>query len=519
MTRFFRVLLATSALAALASPSLAGVKEGVDAWERGDFATAVGQWRPMAVRGDADAQFNLAQAYRFGRGVPADMRQAEEWYRRAAQQGHLQAEDNLGLIMFQNGDARNAMPFIERSANRGEARAQYVLGTALFNGDTMQKDWPRAYGYMTRASASGLSRASAALAQMDQFIPLDQRQKGLTIARQLEANASQAKFAKMNPPSAPQMPAPVAAPQSPRVGASYPAPQPYPPAQQGYPGPQPYPAAQPNYPGPQPYPATQPSYPVASASDPYTDSPAIVSADTQDIPSQKRSSSRKIKTSSRSALPSPRRSGGKIKTDAGSAQDLPQVGAPGENDGWQTHSTGQRVPANSYPSVPYPGDPAAQYPHQAYPQQSYPQQSYPQQSYPQQSYPPVPYPEPVTARPAPIKRPAPAVVRKPAPVVARPAPVSRPAPAVARPAVARPAPVASSGRYRIQLGAFSNQGGADSLWKSLRGRIAGLSSKQPYLVKVGSITRLQAGNYASRGDAERACSAVRGAGASCLVVG
>ncbi len=501
MSKLIKTLIASSALGLLASPVIANVKAGVDAWERGDFATAVSQWRPMAVRGDADAQFNLAQAYRFGRGVPADMKQAEEWYRRAAGQGHLQAEDNLGLIMFQNGDTRNAMPIIERSANRGEARAQYVLGTSLFNGDNGQKDWPRAYAYMTRASASGLSRASSALAQMDQFIPLDQRQKGLVMARQLEATAAQSRFAQVAPSVAP-----AAAPAPVKVGASYPARQSYP-APQPYPAPQSYPAQQ-TYPAPQAYPQSYPapqpmpqSVPMPGASDPYTDSPAVAVADTQDRMPQSTGKRSKIKTSTRSALPSPKRSS--RRQVPAEPQELPQVGSPGENDDWQAQTTQRPVAAPAYPTAPYPGDPAA----------SYPQQSYPQQNYPQTNYPPVPYPEPI-ATPPPRRVAAPAVVRKPAPAP-RPAAVVRPQMRAAAPA-ARPA---SSGGYRIQLGAFSNQAGADVMWKSLRGRVASLSTKQPYLVRAGNITRLQAGGYASRADAERACSSVRSSGNSCLVVG
>ena len=69
----------------------ASVKEGVESWTRGDYPSAIKVWRPLAIAGDADAQFNLGQAYKLGRGVPADLLQAEDWYRKAALQGHLQA--------------------------------------------------------------------------------------------------------------------------------------------------------------------------------------------------------------------------------------------------------------------------------------------------------------------------------------------------------------------------------------------------------------------------------------------
>ncbi|MBU2034042.1 MAG: SEL1-like repeat protein, partial [Alphaproteobacteria bacterium] len=60
-----------------ATPALADVKQGVDAWAAGDYATAVREWSGPAAQGDPDAQFNMAQAYRLGRGVEADPRQAE----------------------------------------------------------------------------------------------------------------------------------------------------------------------------------------------------------------------------------------------------------------------------------------------------------------------------------------------------------------------------------------------------------------------------------------------------------
>ena len=65
-------------LAALAAvPAAADVKDGVDAWSRGDYAAAVREWDGPATAGDPDAMFNLAQAYRLGRGVAADQKRAE----------------------------------------------------------------------------------------------------------------------------------------------------------------------------------------------------------------------------------------------------------------------------------------------------------------------------------------------------------------------------------------------------------------------------------------------------------
>ena len=185
--RQFIVASAAAALLLLgAGAAVADVKAGVDAWQAGNYAAAVKEWRPLADKGDADAQFNLGQAYKLGRGVPGDLRTAQSWYEKAAQQGHGQAQANLGLILFQNGDRARAMPWIRKAADAGDPRAQYVLGTAMFNGDLVAKDWPRAYALMQRAAGQGLPQAAANLQQMDVHIPLAQRQQGLALARQME---------------------------------------------------------------------------------------------------------------------------------------------------------------------------------------------------------------------------------------------------------------------------------------------------------------------------------------------
>ncbi|GAA4763753.1 hypothetical protein GCM10023219_05240 [Stakelama sediminis] len=181
------ILASTVLLIAVAAPALADVKEGIDAWERGDYAKAVAEWRGPAERGDADAEFNLGQAYKLGRGVPADLKTAEQWYRKAALQGHQQASDNYGLALFQNGKRVEALPWLKKSAQRGDPRAQFVLGTMYFNGTVIPKDWVRAYALMSRASAGGLPRASKTLTDMARYVTLSDREQGLALARKYEA--------------------------------------------------------------------------------------------------------------------------------------------------------------------------------------------------------------------------------------------------------------------------------------------------------------------------------------------
>ncbi len=67
-----RLVLTFAILIGLAAPAWAGFAEGVAAYMRGDYATALRELRPLAEQGDANAQFNLGLMYDDGRGVPQD---------------------------------------------------------------------------------------------------------------------------------------------------------------------------------------------------------------------------------------------------------------------------------------------------------------------------------------------------------------------------------------------------------------------------------------------------------------
>ena len=189
-------LLAGSALLA-AAPAIADVRDGVDAWSRGDYAAAVAEWEGPASAGDPDAMFNLGQAYRLGRGVTRNEMRAEQLYHSAAQSGHIQAADTYGLMLFQGGRREEALPYVQEAAGRGDPRSQYLMGIAHFNGDLVSRDWVRAYALLTLANASGLPQATPAITQMDEFISLEDRQRAAGLAQQLRAEADASRAAEL----------------------------------------------------------------------------------------------------------------------------------------------------------------------------------------------------------------------------------------------------------------------------------------------------------------------------------
>jgi TPR repeat protein len=171
-TRTTYYAIAIGALLLTSAASAQSVRSGIEAWGRGDYAAALGQWRPLAARGNADAMFNIGQAYRLGRGMPIDLGEAEDWYTRAAQLGHVDAQTQLGMMLFQNGYPRAAVSWLRRAADKGDARAQLLYGTALYNGDGVAKrDVLLAYSYVAKAAAQGLGPARSTMADMDREIP------------------------------------------------------------------------------------------------------------------------------------------------------------------------------------------------------------------------------------------------------------------------------------------------------------------------------------------------------------
>ncbi len=71
----------------VAAPAWADFEAGKKAYFRGDYATALKEFRVLAEQGDADAQFNLGVMYRIGHGVPEDFVRAHLWANLAAAQG------------------------------------------------------------------------------------------------------------------------------------------------------------------------------------------------------------------------------------------------------------------------------------------------------------------------------------------------------------------------------------------------------------------------------------------------
>ncbi len=149
-------------LVILSAPAWAGLDEGIAAYKRGDYATAVREWRPLAEQGDAVAQYYLGNLYRTGQGVPQDYAEAAKWFRKAANQGDANAQYNLGVKHYNSlpQDYAEAAKWFRKAANQGDAAAQYYLGVIYDKGYGVPQDYVQAHKWYNLAEAQGRTAAA-----------------------------------------------------------------------------------------------------------------------------------------------------------------------------------------------------------------------------------------------------------------------------------------------------------------------------------------------------------------------
>lgn len=143
----------------------AGFEEGMAAYDRGDYATTLTEWRPLAEQGDPAAQHHLGWLYMIGRGVPQDYEEAARWFRKAAEQGDRDAQVNLGsLYLLGDALARDygeALKWLRAAADQGHPLGQTKLGILYAEGKGVARDPVQAYVWFTLAGAQGSALADA----------------------------------------------------------------------------------------------------------------------------------------------------------------------------------------------------------------------------------------------------------------------------------------------------------------------------------------------------------------------
>ena len=103
-----------------------------EGWAGGkDRAAAVGWYRKAATQGHVNAQWNLATFLGEGRGVARDRSAAYQWYLKAAEQGHAKSQNMVGRYLEEgwagDKDPAAASAWYEKAAKQGQEDARKAL--------------------------------------------------------------------------------------------------------------------------------------------------------------------------------------------------------------------------------------------------------------------------------------------------------------------------------------------------------------------------------------------------------
>lgn len=198
----------------------------------------VAEIRTRAKQGDAAAQIQLGDAYGYGlRGVKYDVEESVKWYRKAAEQGnidaqnrlgdqlsgmhplgariypsntsqwyiidcvegiywnrkaaeqgHVKAQERLGLA-YSSGfciprDNAEAFKWYSLAAEQGDLGAMLAVGDAYYRGQGTKQDYAKAYKWLSLSAPKSPNNYLYPLATLDSRFTAQQREEGLRMARE-----------------------------------------------------------------------------------------------------------------------------------------------------------------------------------------------------------------------------------------------------------------------------------------------------------------------------------------------
>jgi len=146
------------------------------------YKEAANWYRRAAAQGHPPAQNSLGELCEVGQGVPRDEAEAASWYRKAAEKGYAPAQYNLAVLYTVGRgvamDATEAMAWYRRAANQGDSLAQYNLGMRFFEGNGVTQNFTVAYQWLSLAAAQKIPDAEKARNQLKKSMSPDQLTEG-----------------------------------------------------------------------------------------------------------------------------------------------------------------------------------------------------------------------------------------------------------------------------------------------------------------------------------------------------
>jgi hypothetical protein len=176
----------------LAMPAHAGFDQAAAAFEKGDYAAALKELKPLVAKGDPRSQYAMGVMAENGFGMPKDLVQAATWYRKAAEQGNTDAQFNLGA-MYEHGvgmpvNYAEAARWYRPAAESGDIDALSNLGVLYATGRGVPQDKVLAlalYNVSVAFDTNKNSRAAGNRQGLANQMTLDQVKQAMALTDQL----------------------------------------------------------------------------------------------------------------------------------------------------------------------------------------------------------------------------------------------------------------------------------------------------------------------------------------------
>lgn len=181
------IAAALSGLTFFTYTAFAGMKEGLEAYDRKDYAVAVREFHTLAIQGDTSAQVALALMYVEGAGVPKDSKKAAQWFRSAADLGDAFAQRELG-VMYAHGkgvpkDEQQGLKWFLKAADQGNINAQTNLVYMYRLGIGGPIDLKEAYFWALLVSVDGEKKIVERRNEIEAHLSVNQRMQVQARAR------------------------------------------------------------------------------------------------------------------------------------------------------------------------------------------------------------------------------------------------------------------------------------------------------------------------------------------------
>ncbi|MBU0498662.1 MAG: SEL1-like repeat protein [Gammaproteobacteria bacterium] len=196
---------------AAVDPDAGTMQEGHQAYASGDFKKSLELWKPLAEKGNVQAQFYLSTLYSNGEGVEQDIFSALSWLTSSAQAGYAPAQFNLGNRYYHGRwveqDRLRAAQWWRKAAEQGVPQAAYNLGSLYYHGQGLKQNRDEATRWYRKAAEAGSEEATKVLAKLEEAkpAPVAPAAKGKVKAR-AESSTSSAKAAPVEVPTPSETP-------------------------------------------------------------------------------------------------------------------------------------------------------------------------------------------------------------------------------------------------------------------------------------------------------------------------